>query len=316
MFSTNYSLSVSETINAPANTVWELMNTFEKQQIWSPRMVQERDAKTWLEWVDGTEWAISFREWERIGAWHQINLTIAPHQHIHSKLVFTKPRKTVSSTQIELNEKAWQTIVTRKLQGKLPFFLFWMKPMMISMISKDFKAGLIMLKDLTEKGKLETSTNYSWEVFAERLFGFWITNTAHQNDMPKVMWADYSTLMQFAKENNIQLLWWFSLYPKTDLKTGIFNFVSCMMVNPSVKESITLPENMEWHAVPWWKSLKVTHNWDYRYIGNSWSALYGSAMHLKKKINKKQPAYELYLTDPRTTSNPAEWVTELYLPLR
>jgi hypothetical protein len=39
-------------------------------------------------------------------------------------------------------------------------------------------------------------------------------------------------------------------------------------------------------------------------------------MALKKKINKKLPAYEKYVIWPSQNNDPTTWITEIYLPLK
>jgi effector-binding domain-containing protein len=56
-----------------------------------------------------------------------------------------------------------------------------------------------------------------------------------------------------------------------------------------------LPDGIDRYTTSAGKHLRVTHKGDYTYLENSRSTLYGAAMALKKKINKKLPAYEKYV---------------------
>ncbi len=314
MFSLPYSLSVSKKIKAPKAAVREHLQTFEAQQVRSPWMIAERDAKVWLEGTDGEVGTSSHREGKIVGAGYQTYDEITAEEWYKSSIVFLKPRKSKAKAAISLSEQNGETTITRTLQSSLPFFLFWMKGTIVAMVSKDFERGLTMLKTLVETGKLATETKYEGEVLSTELLGIGIQNACHESKIGEAMSTDMTRLGKFVEENNIQATWAFAIYPKVDMKKGMFTFVSCVAIDPQNRDSITLADNMSWYALPATKALKVTHRGSYDFLPNSRAAIYSASMNLKKKPNKKISPYEIYTNDPCDT-DPKDLVTEIYLPI-
>lgn len=184
------------------------------------------------------------------------------------------------------------------------------------MIGKDYMRGLVMLKDIVETGSCDTETNYEWEAQLPEMLGIGIANKGHESVIGDLMKEDYSTLESFVKMKNIEVKGGFWLYPKVDMKTDMFEVVSCLAVDPSGKDAVELPEWMERYTVPQTKALKVVHKGDYKYISNSWTAIYGAIMNKKGKANKKIPPVENYIVGPRTTDVAKDRVTEIYVPIK
>jgi predicted transcriptional regulator YdeE len=132
--------------------------------------------------------------------------------------------------------------------------------------------------------------------------------------MSTIMSQNFATLRKYSKKNKLSITWWFTLYTKTNLLKETFEFVWCLTTATSDVSS--LPDGIETYSTQAWKYLRVTHRWDYTYIENSRSALYGAAMALKKKNNKKIPSYEKYIIWPEQSKDSSTWVTEIYLPLK
>lgn len=78
------------------------------------------------------------------------------------------------------------------------------------------------------------------------------------------------------------------------MKKGMFTFVSCMALDPSLKNTLVLPDHIQWYEARGGTCFKVTHKGDYTFLPNSWSAVYSACMAMKKKAHKQYAPYEVY----------------------
>jgi len=80
-------------------------------------------------------------------------------QPIEDEIRFFKPFKTVSRVSFEIQPAADGSKITWHINGSLPWFMFWMRSLMESLIGMDYDRGLKMLKEWIETGNLLSKTN-------------------------------------------------------------------------------------------------------------------------------------------------------------
>lgn len=79
------------------------------------------------------------------------------------------------------------------------------------------------------------------------------------------MRADYTELHDFLTSKGVPMSGGFSLYTKTDMKIGFFEFVSCVMVD-TPRDSLDLPAHISRQEVPAGRYLSATHTGEYVYL--------------------------------------------------
>ncbi len=79
-----------------------------------------------------------------------VHKDLQPGRLIQDDLNFIKPFKSFAKTAFVLKPDRDGTQVTWNMDSSLPWFLFWMIPMMKTFIGMDYQRGLSMLKDLIE----------------------------------------------------------------------------------------------------------------------------------------------------------------------
>ena len=120
----------SVTIEAPLDKVKSVLSDFDQWSAWSPWLLMEpeakvtvRDDKKYYEW-DG----------QRVGAGNMELLNEQTKGNTSSltySLNFLKPWKSNADVSFELSEVDSGTKVTWNMDSSLPFFMFFMKKMMI-----------------------------------------------------------------------------------------------------------------------------------------------------------------------------------------
>ncbi|MFK7821372.1 MAG: GyrI-like domain-containing protein, partial [Planctomycetaceae bacterium] len=191
-------------------------------------------------------------------------------------------------------------------------FLFFMKPMMKTMIGMDYDRGLKMLKEWLETGSVSASTEIKGveSVGPIRMAG--VTSTCHVNDIAEDMGrsielaeARFLTLKLPAEEG-------VSVYTGFKMSQGLFSYITGFMIPDSAAEQL---EGLQVWSLPACKALRVDQTGCYTHLGNGWSAANQHARYKKLK-QAKLGTFEIYRKSPHHTDVPSEYETEIYLPLR
>jgi len=113
------------------------------------------------------------------------------------------------------------------MQGRAPFYLFFMKWMVTPYISRDFHRGLVMLKELCETGKIETASVYEGEAQREAFAYIGIKRSSTLEALPELMQKDFAMVVDFAKNNNLSLGQGIALYTsQTNPYKNTYEFIS------------------------------------------------------------------------------------------
>lgn len=316
-----FNVSRSVRISAPIDEVFDRLLDFSTWNLWSPWLLADNDAEVNVSdhpsdlgghysW-DGPVCGAGKMEHTRIE--RPLN---GKSGVIENRLTFTRPWKSISQANFEVSEqsgdsKARSTLVQWEMQGALPIFLFWMKSMMVSMISMDYDRGLRMLKELIETGEIASKTKVVGitQLGPRRVVG--LANQALLDDIGEAMDETLSSVVDSLKRAGIDTGGqWISIYDKMNAKTQNVHFTSGMVL----RESVPTPEGLADSFIPSVKAMQVTHVGDYKFLGNAWSAAHQN-LRASKRRPSKVPGFEIYENKPEDT--PCEdLVTQVYVPVK
>ncbi len=148
----SYEKSIS--INAPIETVWNNIATFEAQDKWSPWDVYDPTMKKELVGIDGTIGAIQSWEsdHEKVGKGSQTIVNTVPLSIIETELKFLVPYESEANGYIKVTIEGNSTKVTWGFNSEMPYPFNLMKLVMNmeEMMEEDWSLGLSKLKDLCE----------------------------------------------------------------------------------------------------------------------------------------------------------------------
>lgn len=68
--------------------------------------------------------------------------------------------------------------------------------------------------------------------------------------------------------------------------------------------------------LPSQKVVKTTLKGNYDHLPEAWAAAKNFVAENNYELNKEANPFEVYVTDPEKTPNPAEWITEVYIPIK
>ena len=142
----------------------------------------------------------------------------------------------------------------------------------------------------------------------------YITTASKINQVTERMEKMISEVTNFMSSNNIEQLGKpFVLYNEwnEDQGTAIY---SAAYFTPS--EVITTAESSILNGfMPNQRTLKTTLKGDYENLKEAWDSAYAYLQNNGLRADEDAKAFEVYLIGPNDNANPAEWITNIYIPL-
>ncbi len=276
--------------------VYKLLNDFNHWPVWSPWLIMEEGVKVNVR-EDG-----KYYDWEGdiVGSGNMTVLNEDENKSIEYDLTFLKPWKSKAKVNFILKEDGDGTRVHWTMDSSLPFFLFWMKKMMVAFVGMDYDRGLNMLKDYAEDGKVHSKMELTGEGNYAGCQYIGIKTTCTIDQMGDRMKTDFEKLMPYVMEGHQDKVAGnaFSIYHKWD---PVKNLVSYTGAVPVSEVPSDLLDGMITGSIPATKTFTVKHTGPYRHSGNPWAALYMRQRGKKFKMNKKVDPMEVYLNSPKDT---------------
>mgnify|MGYP005989198387 CR=1 FL=1 len=315
MFSIGFSLTRSITVNRPVSEVMAIVGDFNQWNAWSPWIIQEPSCPVTVTGEPSKENHKQHWDGERIGSGQMILTEVIANKQLSYDLEFFKPWKSKSKTQFtfeaittESGEEA--TKVNWLMQGSLPFFLFFMKKMMVAFISFDYDRGLNMLQEYIESGSVQSSVEVQG---IKKQKGFHYVGFRHKcniEDIKQVMGPCFQQLID-------------EKVPLPDMMVTIshkFDFVTgeCELTGAFAyfnKPSFDVPTNMVFGEIPEHDGLQVDHTGSYNYLSNGWATAKGYQQYAKLKSLKGVADYEVYRNSPKSVAE-EELLTSIILPVK
>jgi predicted transcriptional regulator YdeE len=279
-------------ISASPREVFENIAHLGRWKSWNPWLVADPDAV-----VDVAPDGKSYH-WagKRTGEGRMSIAREVAEEEIDIDLQFLKPFKSQSRVSFHLQPLGEGCRVTWKMDGGLPFFLFFLKKMMTTMLGMDFERGLRMLKDDAEVGEVPSRLEWRGVSDYPGCSYVGIRTECAISDLGERMSKDFERLRAWAEETNAEVSASpFSVYNKWDFSRGICKYTSGYPVNVL---PTSIPEGMMTGTLPSLRVYQIAHKGAYRHVGNAWSAGMQMAQSKEFAQDKSHPPFELYTTRP------------------
>lgn len=309
------SLENQTIIKKPIEAVFPAASDFTQWKRWSPWFIQEPEA-TFK--VSGQPSHVGHKqEWngDAIGSGQTTMVQLVGKNELHFDLEFFKPWKSKSKTSIYLEEQGEHTRVRWTMESPMPWFLFWLVPLMQALVKEDYRRGLAMLKELVETGQVASQCNFKGTVQRPGFQYLGFETDCRLDELGDRMKRDMTRLeTALEKLPEIKPIDQISIYPKFDFKAG-----TCRYIVAGRFDKNTSLENVNWSGlkgfVPDHQALLVEHRGRYEHLGNAWATVMGRVRHLKKKSARKIYNYEVYKSH-RQAGQPTDLITEVLAPIR
>lgn len=308
-----FQLDRSTVIDAPPQRVFETLADYRTWTTWSPWLIAEPEAIVTIS--ENASSVGSTYHWKGTitGEGELVHKQLQPGQLIQDDLTFLKPFKSLAKAAFYLRPERDATRVTWSMDSSMPWFLFWMIPMMKTFIGMDYQRGLNMVKDLIETGSIPSQSKVHGTESIQPFKVAGIASSCRVDNVGPAMEETFARAQAVFKSRGIPMTGsMISVYTKFRVKEGIFEYISGYIV----PDSVPIPADS---GLTTWKqsstkAFRVEHVGSYRHLGNGWSIANQLARHRKLK-QCRTGTYEIYRTIPPDTAE-AELVTDIYLPLR
>ncbi|MEO8498288.1 MAG: SRPBCC family protein [Planctomycetota bacterium] len=299
-------------IAATPQKVFDTVADFGTWTKWSPWLCSEPTAEVKVTEDASSVGSIYSWKGEIVGQGEIEHRKLSPGRLIDEEIRFVKPFKSRSDVAFEMEPAGNGTKLTWHMRGALPWFMFWMKPMMESFIGMDYERGLKMLKEWIETGRILSKTEIRGVELVGPLRVAGVRKSCHLREIGPSMDAAFAEAKRKLTDKHLptngEMI---SVYHDFNLKTQIFDYTTGFVI-PETAAAVS-SELSSWSLAPT-KALRVDHVGSYDHLGNAWSAA-NQFVRYKKFKQSKAGAFEIYKNDPKETS-PADLRTEIYLPLK
>ncbi len=305
-----YHVERSTLIKADMDKVQSLVKDFKHWNSWSPWTIAEPGCKMEVKGDVGQVGHEMFWDGEIIGSGKNTIESISDDR-IDYDLQFLKPFKSSAKSSFIFKSKEDSVEVTWTMDSSMPFFLFFMIPMMKAWIGMDYDRGLKMLKAMVEEGKVNAKTTNAGVVDFGGFAYVGIQRTSTMEDIAKNMSPDFEKLMKDVQAKGLNPKHWISLYPKFDMKNNSMTYIAAASVEDP--EEVDMGSDYVSGKIESGKMLEIKHDGSYEFLGNAWSM---GMMYLRAKKMKQKPApFEYYWNSPQDTKED-DLKTSIYFPLK
>ncbi len=316
----SYDVSRTKTIKAPIQVVYNKVNDFKTWSSWSPWL--GKDPTTELIYGENTSGKGATHSWKSnhkdVGEGNMETVEVIANESITQKITFIKPWESQSDIYWTFKTVDEGTEVTWGMKGELDFMsraFMAFAGGMEKQVGPDYERGLIKLDSVIQADMKKYSVTVNG--VTTHGGGFYLYNTTSckideigikmQEMMPKVG--------MYAQKNKIKMAGPpFTLYHKFDPENNAVIF-SCAV--PVLERVITESgSGIQTGMLKPFKALKTTLKGDYTNSKEAWETAYKYLADNELEQVDGSVALEVYLTDSMSTPNPADWITEIYIPVK
>ena len=306
-------------IEAPQEVIFNEVNDFTTWKNWEP-WSQEADDMI-IEYGKKTSGEGASYSWqsEEMGKGEMITKKANPHTSLNQEITFITPfGESSSEVYWEFEQQGDSTLVTWGMIGEQSFmekaaFVF-QDQSLSEMMQPMFTKGLNNLQEEISVKMDSYSINIDGVTQHGGGYYMYITSASKISQVSNRMEKMITEVGNFMASNNIEQIGKpFILYNEWNEEQGTAIY-SAAYFTPS--EVITTAESSVLNGfMPNQRTLKTTLKGDYENLKEAWATSYAYLQKNGLKADENAKAFEVYLTGPNDNANPAEWITQIYIPL-
>jgi len=314
----SYDVSRTKIVKAPVQVVYNNVNDYANWPDWSPWTEQEPlAALTYGEKTSG-EGATYGWNGEILGEGSMETLENKTNESINQKITFIKPWESQSDIYWTFKPVEEGTEVSWGMKGELDFMsrLFMAFSGGIDkQVGPDYERGLFKLDSVLQTNMKKYSVTVNGETSHGGGYYLYTTASCKIDELAAKMGEMLPQPSMYAQKNKIQMAGApFTLYHKFDEENNAVIF-SCAV--PVSERVITEPgSGIQTGMLRPFKAIKTTLKGNYVNLKEAWETAYKYVTDNQLEPVEGNPSMEVYLTDPMNTPNPADWLTEIYVPIK
>jgi len=311
-----YQIEATREINAPREVVYDIVNEYKTWEEWGPWKKEEPTMV--FNYSDKTSGEGASYSWQGEMDGSITTTEAIPGISLTQDMVLQAPggeRKAEVYWTFETTEQL-ATIATWGVKGEHTL----LDKVYYAFTGIDFEGDMKAMYELGLTG-LETAAReeiakYTVNIdgISQYSGGFYLyrTTSAKGASAPSIMIQNYNGISAFMSENNIAITGMpFTIYNE------IFPSGDVIMTNAlPVREKIIVAgdNNVFSGYMPTVTAVKTTLRGNYINLGKARNEAMKHVQDQGYTLSKEKP-FEVYVTDPKEYPNPADWITEIYVPI-
>ena len=308
---TTYHVQRSIIIKTTQQKINTLLRDYKSWHKWSPWLIMEKDAS--LVYSKNQGQIGSTYAWSGIlVGTGSMELLKIEDSILSMQINFLQPFKSQAMVRFDLKKVEEGIEVSWTIEGKFPWFMFWIRKSMQAYIGMDYERGLRMLKEYTETGSVASYVIIEGilPIKPQRYIG--IPRKSNIEELGETMHNDFITLDTFIKAHNITPTGLpFSIYQQFDVVKKESEYMSCIPIDSDIE----IDKSWVKGKLDTVNALTTLHRGRYEHMGNAWMTAINFSRIKKLKMQKRPLGYEFYLNSPIDTAH-ENLITKVMMPIR
>jgi len=316
---------VSETlvIDAPAEIIYNQVKDFKNWKNWGPWL--EIDPNIQISQSEKSEGKGATYSWKSehkaLGNVSVETKKVIPLKEINQEIsveTLLGDSKSDVYWRFEETETPGQTKVTWGVKGDPPF----LEKVLMSFRKHDigtgvgilFPQGLANLDSLAVEEINKFVINVDGITEYDGGFYLYTTSASKIADIGSKMGPLFGKVSDFTKTNKLLITGMpFTIYNEIDEMNSTAIYSTCI----PVKNQVITPagSTVLCGYMPKFITLKTTLKGNYNHLGKAYDKAYEYVSANNLQIHPTAKMFEIYRNDPSLVSNPADWLTEIYIPI-
>jgi len=314
----SYDIKRTKVVKAPIQVVYNNVNDYANWPEWSPWIEQEPTAALIFAEKTSGEGASYAWNGKILGEGSMETLETKANESINQKITFIKPWESQSDIYWDFKPVDDGTEVTWGMKGELDFMsraFMAFSGGMEKEVGPDYERGLFKLDSVLQVHMKKYSVTVNGETTHGGGYYLYTTTSCKIDELGAKMQEMLPQAGMYAQKNKIQMAGApFTLYHKYDEENNAVIF-SCAV--PVSERVITEPgSGIQTGMLKPFKAIKTTLKGNYENSKEAWETAYKYLADNKLEQIVGSAAIEVYLTDAMNTPNPADWLTEIYIPIK
>lgn len=311
----SYDVKRSRVIQAEPEVVFNDLNDYKNWKDWGPWY--EEDPTIEATYAENTVGQGGSYSWTgKDGGGMMRTLSVEKPNRLDQEVIFKTPFGDMKSDIYWTLEKVEEgTNLTWGMKGEMGFFTRWMASSMEEQMGPMEERGLELFDNNIQKKTKVYSIKTNGVVDYGGGHYLYTTTSCRIDEVGAKLPTLLLKVGVFVKKNNVRIMGSpFSLYHKYDEANGTTMFSVCYpisekMITPSGTDIVS-------GFMERGKYFKATLQGSYDNLQEVWETAMNESGNLSdfKVIEKGEP-FELYVNSPVTTPNPADLITEIYIPV-
>jgi predicted transcriptional regulator YdeE len=311
-----YDVRRTRSIKADPVVVFNDLNDYENWKDWGPWF--EKDSTLRVQYQENTigegaaySWTSEIEEGGKMRT-----ISVSPYSRIDQEIFFETPFGEMRSEVYWILERTeGGTDLTWGIKGELPFLSRFMASSMEEQMGPMEERGLELFNESIQKKLTIFSIEHEGVVDYSGGFYLYLTTSTKIDEMDLVLQEMMQKLDKYVASNAVRLMGSpFTIYHKYDQENGTAMFSVAYPISERIiteKGSKVLTGFMERG-----KYFKTVLKGSYQNATEAWEEAYSEVGNLTNfRMLDTGESFEVYVNNMGNTPNPADLVTEIYLPV-